>query len=134
MTNTDDTRLLRTALRTNAVFTALCAAPLLLDGAALAPTFGLRSALPLYGLGAFFAVFAGVLWLAARRGRWHEALVLTVGDGAYALGSVLLVDLAPRALSAAGREATLLVALGVALCVAAQATGLYRSLRAARMA
>jgi len=123
----DRTRLLRHALRGNALFTAACAAVLLIDGGALAAPFGLDDALPLRAFGAFFAVFAAVLWLVARRERRIEALALTVGDGAYAIGSVLFVDLWPHALSATGRAAVLVVAAGVAVCVAAQATGLHRA-------
>ncbi|WP_394845339.1 hypothetical protein LZC95_50955 [Pendulispora brunnea] len=123
--------MLRTALRGNALYTALCGAVLLVDGPALAAPFGLSDGTPLQAVGAVFVFVAAALAVVAQRRRPLEALALTVADAGYVVASIALVLIRPTTLSAIGREATLLVAVGTAAFVAAQAVGLRRAAGAA---
>ena len=128
---TDKTRLLRAALLSNAAFSSLCAGTLLLGAQPVSAWMGLASPVPLYVVGAALIPFAVGLVVNARREQVHlgEALIASLGDAGWVLGSVVLVVGWPEWFSAAGLGAIAGVAAFVAAFGLAQVAGIRRILR-----
>lgn len=124
---TDGGRLLRAALRVDAVASGglgvlgLAAAPLLAEVA------GPPAAL-LRGLGAFLVVFAAGLVLLAARPRPPRGAVraVVVGNGLWAVGSVLAAVVGGSGLTGFGVAGVLAQAAAVAAFAAVQHVGLHR--------
>lgn len=128
---TDETRLLRAALLSNAAFSTLCAGTLLLDAGPVSTWMGLGSAVPLYVVGAALVPFAVGLVINARREQVNlgEAVMASLGDAAWVIGSLVLMIGWPEWFSTAGLGAIAGVAAFVATFGIAQVAGIRRILR-----
>jgi hypothetical protein len=130
MTSVDPARLIRRALRVNAVFSATCGGAFMAAGQVLAPVLGLPPAV-LRIFGALVAAFGVHAWLASGRKSVSpaEATYLVGGDVAYVLASVIVLAGWPHLLSAAGRVFFAVAAGLVAVLGFVESVGLRRLTR-----
>lgn len=126
-------RLLRRALLANATFSTLTGGAALLASAPIAGWMGLADPRWLVALGPGLLVFAASLVFTATRPEVDErqALMFSLGDMGWVLGSAALLVLLPDAFNTMGTMLVVDVALVVGLLGAAQLLGLSR-LRAGR--
>jgi len=112
----DQSSLLRTSLRANAIFSATCAVALVTNSEAIATLIGLGSKAFYFAIGLGLALFAGRLFYLARAKSISamNALVASVSDGIWVLGTMLVIAVYHAELSDKG----VLIILGVAVCVA----------------
>lgn len=113
----DQSSLLRTSLRANAIFSVICAAVLITNSDAIASLIGLGSKAFYLTLGVGLALFATRLFYlaGAKSISAINALVASISDGIWVLGSLLVIAVYHGELSDKG----LVIILGVAVCVAA---------------
>ncbi len=118
--------LLKKALRANALFSALCAADLLLFSQDAAELMGSFAPLILIVLGIGLAVFAGSLLIVSESSNINVGLakVITVMDIGWVVGSILLVVIASSWLSTTGIAIIGLVSVVVSICAYFQAKGI----------
>ncbi|MDX1663310.1 MAG: hypothetical protein R3272_05920 [Candidatus Promineifilaceae bacterium] len=122
-----DGRLLRAALRANALFSAVSGLAFVGLAAPLAAWTGVGVSGVFAVIGAGLLPWGAFLFLAARAVRLRPLARLAIaGDLLWVLGSVLVLATRPVALTAAGIWAIILVADVVALFAVAQYVGLRR--------
>jgi hypothetical protein len=124
----DPTRLLRTALRANAVFSLSCGLVLAGGAFTLGPLLGVPAP-ALLVVGGVLVPFAVQLWLGARRPSISrpEAWTAVALDLCWVLGSAALILFELWPLTEAGRWAVIGVAEVVLLWAVLQALGLVRA-------
>jgi hypothetical protein len=127
-TRPEPTRLLRRALQTNAVFSGISGAGLLLVAGPVARLLGLGGALPIALLGAGLLLFAAWVGYEAMQPmlRQRRARVILALDIAWVVASAVIIALDPFGLSIAGKWAVAAVADVVALFALAEYLGLRR--------
>lgn len=129
MTSTDNpSRLLRLALRSNAVFSALSAIVFTVASGAIASFLGFLPTQQVFLLGVQLAVFAVWLtWLSTRAAvpRWQVWLIIAL-DVLWVAGSFQLVLASPPGLTGGGKWAVGMIADIVALLALLQFLGLRR--------
>ena len=128
----DNHPLLR-ALTLNAMFSGFSALLMFVAGGWLAVQFALPNAIPIYAIGAFLALFA--LQLAnivrTRNIRTWEITGIISGDIAWVIGSVLLIALYYKTITAAGLMLVDVVAVAVLFFAIQQIRGLMEFRRTA---
>lgn len=123
---------LRTALRANAIFSALCGAVLAAGSGVLGPWLGIPpTALVVVGVG--LLPWAFLLYRNAGRPApsLPEARLAVAGDVIWVVGSAVLLVLDPLGFTTAGKVAIVVIALLVADFAIWQSIGLGRLRRAA---
>ncbi len=112
----DPTRLLRTALRANAIFCCLSAVSLLTFSAVIGGWLGLERRLPLMIVGGVLLVYAVslVIYAGRRTIRLTEAWTAIGSDLAWVIGTAALLWLALDLFSPTGKLILVVVALLVA--------------------
>ncbi|PIQ61999.1 MAG: hypothetical protein COV99_07675 [Bacteroidetes bacterium CG12_big_fil_rev_8_21_14_0_65_60_17] len=117
---------LRTALRSNAAFSALCGVISLVQAEALSAWMGGFDPWILRALGPGLLLFAAILYMETRRSRPvpASALAISLADLVWVIGSVIVLIAAPDALSSGGTWTVLLVALVVLVFATWQLVGL----------
>ncbi len=112
----DQSSLLRKSLRANAVFSAACAAALIISSDAIATLIGLGSETLYLALGVGLALFAArLLYLAGSKSiSTINALIASVSDVIWVIGTVIILTVYQAKLTDTG----ILIILGVAVCVA----------------
>lgn len=132
MTSTNNpSRLLRLALRSNAVFSALSAIVFTVASGAIASFLGFLPTQQVFLLGVQLAVFAVWLtWLSTRAAvpRWQVWLIIAL-DVLWVAGSFQLVLASPSGLTVGGKWAIALVADVVGLFAILQFVGLRQLTR-----
>lgn len=132
MTSTDNpSRLLRLALRSNAVFSALSAIVFTVASGAIASFLGFLPTQQVFLLGVQLAVFAVWLaWLSTRAAvpRWQIWLIIAL-DVLWVAGSFPLLLAPPAELTVGGKWAIALVADVVGLFAILQFVGLRKLAR-----
>ncbi len=128
-----DKHLLLRALTLNAAFSAFSALMIFVAGGWVAEQLGLASAVPIYVTGGLLALFALQLWniVRTRKIRTWEVAGIISGDIAWVIGSVVLVALYYRSLTAAGLLLVDIVALAVLFFAILQIRGLREFRRTA---
>jgi hypothetical protein len=118
---------LRTALRANAVFSALCGAVLAAGSGVLGPWLGIPST-ALVGVGVGLLPWAFLLYRNAGRPEpsLAEARLAVAGDVMWVVGSAVVLVLDPLGFSTAGKVAIAVIALVVADFAIWQSIGLGR--------
>ncbi len=118
---------LRTALKLDAVVTGANGAAYLVAAGPIGELFGLSETL-LRAAGAFFAIYAALVWLTATRPRIPRgaAAAIVAGNAAWAAGSVVVALAGWGDPATAGTVWILMQAAIVALFAELQLTGLRR--------
>jgi len=131
MPSLDPARLLRSALKVNAVFSTVCGVAFMAAAGLLGPVFGLPPT-ALRILGALVAVFGAHAWLASRRQSisYGEATYLIGGDVAYVLATAVVLVGWPQWFSPAGRVFFAVAGDVVAVLGIVEYVGLRRLTRA----
>lgn len=119
-------RLLRIALRCNAIFSMVSGLLLIILNRSIVHLLGLAEQNSLVSIGISLLVFGGVLFLGARKSNLNvtQARVVVVMDLAWVLGSYILVFLAP--FSSPGKWLVAIVAEFVLAFAIAQWLGIRR--------
>jgi len=122
-------KILRQALFLNGLFSGVSGLLLVVMNGPLVTVLGIGSPLMLAILGAVLLLFSMGLILNARRPEISrgEAILASILDLAWVVGSIFLLVGAPQTLSPAGYWAVILVAEVVALFATFQLFGLWRS-------
>jgi len=125
-----DNNLLLRALRMNAVFSGSSALMLVLVGPWVTAQLGLASVIPVYVTAGLLMVFALQLWniVRTREIRPPEIAAIIAGDFAWVIGSVVMVALYYRSLTAAGLLLVDIVAIAVLYFAIQQIRG-FRAFR-----
>ena len=123
----DRSRLLRTALLGNAALSTACVVGLVTWIEPLTRELGVGAPW-LYALAAGLLGFVAMLvWQASRpQLDTADAMMTSLGDGAWVLGSAVVLVVQPEALTALGSELVAAVALGVGTAGVAQLFGIRR--------
>ncbi len=128
----NNNRLLR-ALTLNAMFSGFSALSMFISGTWLAQQFALSSAVPIYGVAGFLAVFA--LQLAnivrTRTIRTWEITAIISGDIAWVVASIALITLYYQSITAAAVMMVDIVAVAVLFFAIQQIRGLREFRRTA---
>jgi len=129
-TASGDQNFLKKALTGNATFSAVCGVLILLADRQLVAFLGLPNQVSLALLGVCLIVYAGSLWLNARRSkiRIAEAWVAVSLDAMWVIGSYLLIFVVP--FSSGGKWMIALVAEAVLAFAVLQLLGIRRVQRA----
>jgi len=124
----EPSRLLRRALQTNAVFSAISGAGILLASGSVARLLGVELSWPIALLGADLLLFAAWVGYEAMQGvlRVRRARAVLALDIAWVVASALLIALDPFGLSATGKWAVAAVADVVAIFALIEFLGLRR--------
>ena len=118
-------RLLRIALRANAVFSGVSAGVLIAGGSALAEWLGIPTAIiVLVGLG--LVPWAGFAWWTSRTLELTAVRVIIAGDIAWVVGAIVVLIGFGDDMTTAGVWSLALVSIGVADFAIAQSIGLRR--------
>jgi hypothetical protein len=122
-------RLLRVALRANALFSLACGVLLLVAAGRSAALLGVSSSVPASATGAALILFAAALLRLSGRPAVRAALVRAVVglDLLWVLASLVLLWLPATALTNPGRAAVAATAASVLILASLQALGLWRS-------
>jgi len=128
ITRSEPTRLLRRTLQTNAVFSGISGAGMLLAAGSVARLLGLSSGLPIALLGADLLLFAAWVGYEAMQTvlRVRRARVVLALDIAWVVASAMIIALDPFGLSTAGKWAVAAVADAVAVFALLEYLGLRR--------
>ena len=128
-----DNHLLLRALTLNAAFSGFSALLIFLAGSWLAEQFVLASAVPIYVIGGFLALFALQLWniVRTRNIRIWEITAIISGDIAWVIGSVIAVALYYRSMTTTGFILLDVVAVAVLFFAILQIRGLKQYRRTA---
>jgi len=123
-----DNNLLLRALTLNAIFSGFSALLMFIAGGWLAAQFALESAIPIYAIAGFLAVFAFQLTVIVRTKniRTWEITSIIVGDIAWVVASVAIVILYYRMITPAALVLVDLVAVAVLFFAVMQIRGLKR--------
>jgi hypothetical protein len=123
-----DNNLLLRALTLNAIFSGFSALLMFIAGGWLAAQFALESAIPIYAIAGFLAVFAFQLTVIVRTKniRTWEITSIIVGDIAWVVASVAIVILYYRTITPAALVLVDLVAVAVLFFAVMQIRGLKR--------
>ena len=123
-----DNNLLLRALTLNAIFSGFSALLMFIAGGWLADQFALESAIPIYAIAGFLAVFAFQLTVIVRTKniRTWEITSIIVGDIAWVVASVAIVILYYRMITPAALVLVDLVAVAVLFFAVMQIRGLKR--------
>ena len=123
-----DNNLLLRALTLNAIFSGFSALLMFIAGGWLAAQFALESAIPIYAIAGFLAVFAFQLTVIVRTKniRTWEITSIIVGDIAWVVASVAIVILYYRMITPAALILVDAVAVAVLFFAVMQIRGLKR--------
>lgn len=127
-----DARLLRSALRGNALFSLVSGLAFALAGGPIAHQVGLSEAAPVHALGVALLPFAFAVWTTAGRPGLSrtEGLVICGMDAGWVVGTAVLLAAWPELLNETGRWLAIDIALVVAGFAVWQAVGVRRLARA----
>ena len=123
------TRALRAALATNAVFSIVTGTMMVFDGARIAAWLGDVPVPVLQGTGLGLFAFVALIATVIARPRAPWALLVSTLDASWVLGTGALLIVAPGLLTATGWVAAIGIALAVGSLAAWQVEGVRRMLR-----
>jgi len=126
--STMSSNLLKKALRTNSVFSLICAADLLLFSKSIANMMGEFDPTYLIVLGIGLIIFALFILYISERNKLNlsQAKAITFMDGGWIAGSILLIIYNPAWLSATGLVLIAAVGVVVTLCAYFQTKGIQK--------
>ncbi len=128
--STPKTNLLRTALKANAVFSALSGLVFTLDSAILAELTGIQPPLVFVIVGLPLVVYGVLIWMLAAQDEVNpnQVRAVIIADIAWVVGSIILLLSGWLPLTSAGKWTVALLADAVAILAVLQYLGLKRML------